>query len=296
MNQPESNSGLTVNHYLVLFLDVLGQREALRKLPRLVEMVKNEQDKERYASEIMNAVGPVFQVQEHLVSYFEGFFLDRENSLLPAEIRPLFKPIRKNILKFQRFSDGIVGFVPLNEELYRFGPIIVFSLLAACSSMLLLAFASKFAVRGGIEIGAGLEWQPGEIYGPVVSTVADLESQKAQYPRIVVGKELLSFLSAFQGTDHIDPVLNVATSFKEQCFIKFLKQDLDGLAFVDFLGEGFRSIAGTALDSKVILPAYEFVKESCARFKKEQNTKLSFRYSILERYFRTRLPLWGLNP
>lgn len=55
--------------------------------------------------------------------------------------------------------------------------------------------ASKKAFRAGVEVGLGTELDNGEIYGPVLYKAYELESKVAEYPRIVVGKELINYLT-----------------------------------------------------------------------------------------------------
>jgi len=46
-----------------------------------------------------------------------------------------------------------------------------------------------------------------------------------------------------------------------------------------------------------LLPAaYFFLQEQVAEFAKTQNTKLAFRYALLQRYFEKYLPVWQDEP
>ena len=47
----------------------------------------------------------------------------------------------------------------------------------------------------GVEVGLGTELDNGEIYGPVLYKAYELERELPEYPRIVVGRELINYLT-----------------------------------------------------------------------------------------------------
>ena len=55
----------------------------------------------------------------------------------------------------------------------------IFSALSSTSTIMMTAFASKYAVRGGIEVGLGVEIE--EIYGTALGDAYELESKRAKY-------------------------------------------------------------------------------------------------------------------
>jgi hypothetical protein len=49
-------------------------------------------------------------------------------------------------------------------------------------------------IRGGIELGLAMDIDNDDIYGPALARAYTLESKVAQYPRIVIGEELILYL------------------------------------------------------------------------------------------------------
>ena len=123
-----------------------------------------------------------------------------------------------------------------------------------------------------------------------------LESEIAQYPRVVIGDEAIRYL---QVTAKQNP-RNAKETFSRnvcQCCLETVAQDFDGYHIVDYLGPGFRKYGASKLSKADLLPVYEFVKKRAesyrtAQHKSAENTKLAFRYSMLLDYFEKKLPLW----
>jgi len=147
-------------------------------------------------------------------------------------------------------------------------------------------------IRGGIEIGIGFEPDPGEIYGPALSRAYALESKTAQYPRVVVGDELVKFITALSQQEITDRCSIVSRNMANEC-VQCLTYDSDGVAIIDYLGPYFAGLAAKAeLDASPIHGAYDTVKKFSSRYKDEKNSLLAFRYASLRRYFEARMPLW----
>jgi len=147
-------------------------------------------------------------------------------------------------------------------------------------------------IRGGIEIGIGFEPDPGEIYGPALSRAYALESKTAQYPRVVVGDELVKFITALSQQEITDRCSIVSRNMANEC-VQCLTYDSDGVAIIDYLGPYFAGLAAKAeLDASPIHGAYDTVKKFSSRYKDEKNSLLAFRYASLRRYFEARLLRW----
>lgn len=112
----------------------------------------------------------------------------------------------------------------------------VYSCIGACSGLHTEALASKNPLRGGISVGAGLDLTDDEIYGPVSVEVHDIESVLADYPRIVVGEELLKYLSQIESTAPPTPAGRIAQKLAARCK-RMITVDSDGFPMLDFLGD-----------------------------------------------------------
>ena len=60
--------------------------------------------------------------------------------------------------------------------------------------MFLVTLVWGHPARGGLDVGLGVEIAPGEVYGAALERAYQLESEVAQHPRLVIGKELVAYL------------------------------------------------------------------------------------------------------
>jgi hypothetical protein len=158
----------------------------------------------------------------------------------------------------------------------------VFALLALSGVIALLGLGRKRPIRGAIEIAWGAELHPGELYGPVVARAYELESDIAQYPRIVVGAETYRFLRMWSEINEQDHFSQANRNLARRC-LSMLYQDEDGRLIVHYLGEAFRDWIGKMPELYSLAKA--FVIEQFEKHQRELNTKLAFRYANLLRYF-----------
>lgn len=71
-------------------------------------------------------------------------------------------------------------------------------------------------------------------------------------------------------------------------------QDVDGRAVLDYLGKEFMERGEyLLLRDGVHLQAYDFVTKQASHWKEQKNTKLAFRYTLLQKYFDARLAMWS---
>jgi len=282
-------------YYLVAFIDILGQKEAFQNLegqslkdnhPRLIEAHKQ-------------TVWFVENLRNGFKDFFEAYTEEREPSVKVApEKMEQFKAMLKSNLKHQRFSDCIQAYVCLHTDKYHSNAVNgVFGTLLACGGMLVLSLAMKKAFRVGIEVGLGTELDNGEIYGPVLYKAYALENKVAKYPRIVIGRELLNYLTTLakgypqlptQAKEDIKLCRVMATN----C-LKMIVNDLDGVPILDYLGKHFlRSINKNSTRAKefnkVLSQAFQFVESEYKKRREAGDRKLAVRYYLLLNYFKAK--------
>lgn len=270
----KENQNIEIGNYVVAFIDILGQREALSKFTTLPAH-DDPEEIHKVTALCKETFGVIEGLSGSVKSFFDGY-LDKKYVF--AQI------IGHPEIKIQRFSDGLVFFISLRDNLQRVSVGSVFGLLAACCSVFLTQLAGKHPVRGGIEIGMGTELREGEIYGPVVANAYVLESNIAQYPRIVIGNELWNYLTKttnLKGNSQIEQLNN---KIANEC-LSLLTLDCDGRPILDYLGEGFLKKNNQKPIEQLISKAYEFVINQSELFQKEQKAKLAFRYTLLRNYF-----------
>lgn len=193
-----------------------------------------------------------------------------------------------------------------------------FGLFGAVGSMFSQLLADGTPLRVGIEVGIGAELrfdshlpaessienmknstaQP-ELHGPVLAKAYALESEVAQYPRIVVGNEALNYLN-LAANQSADPSSYVAISAEvAQMCLNMLVRDDDGHWVLDYFGGAFKKYVypkqpkSNGLNGQKILEkCLDFASAEHERFAEEQNSKLAFRYANLTNYLISRLGVW----
>lgn len=305
MDKENENMANNINYYyyLVAFIDILGQKEVFRDLenqplednhPKLIEAHKQ-------------TVLFVETLRNNFQNFFNAYTAEKELSVRVApEKMEQFKAMQKSNLKHQRFSDCIQAYVCLHTDEYHSNAINgVFGVLVACGSMLLLSLAMKKAFRAGVEVGIGTELDNGEIYGPVLYKAYELENKVAEYPRIVIGQELINYLTNLanghqqlpeQTKEDVDLCKLVATN----C-LKMVVRDLDGVLMLDYLGNEFlKSIKQNSEQEEklkgVFNLALQFVESEYAKRKQAGDKKLALRYYLLLNYFKAKNPFLKANP
>ena len=149
---------------------------------------------------------------------------------------------------------------------------------------------NKTPIRGGIDIGTGMEINPNDLYGPVITKIYELESKTAQYPRIIVGDELINYLRSLERSEEKGEKSEFERKVARIC-LNLIMDDIDGFPAIDFLGDGIYQFF--CPDSYQLFPmAHQFVVEQSEESKKKRNTTLSFRYSQLLNYFEAKKDRW----
>ncbi len=206
--------------------------------------------------------------------------------------RQLYKSAINPSIHLFAFSDSITIYIPLKKEESGLNVPIsgIHGILGAAGMISLIMLAAGHPIRGGIDVGIAFEIGNDEVYGPALARAYSLESNVSQYPRITIGEELIQYLqiNATQ-KENGDRVKSVEKTLAKQC-AKFIAVDDDGIPFIDYLGEDFLSNLPDN-SRELTIAAYQFVVSKSIQYKKEKNSKLAFRYSLLRNYFESRLSL-----
>ncbi|HKF52487.1 MAG TPA: hypothetical protein VKB26_09260 [Candidatus Acidoferrales bacterium] len=167
----------------------------------------------------------------------------------------------------------------------------VYGCVAACCLLHLLALSYKRPIRGGIDVGLGLDITDDEVYGPALERAHFLESQKADYPRIVVGDELSRYLDEIEGYPASTPLGGLAKQLAVRCK-QFVTVDTDGLPMLDFLGEEMAKLTKTEERKKVFVPASNYISDQKQIASSQGDERHLSRYSRLGAYFEKHSTLW----
>jgi hypothetical protein len=271
----------------VALLDILGQRRKLRQLPRIPSA---DESTKRILSE---TAGEVLRLRGRLESSFEEF--RRETGILktlPKEVQDRMQAAKQSV-KFRYFSDLIVMEISFWGDKEQLAPMTgVYSCIGACSVLHALSLASKNPIRGGINVGPGLEIAKDEIYGLVSVDAYDLESELADYPRILVGEDLSSYLNVIESNTSPTPEGRIAKQLAAKCK-RMIVTDTDGFSMLDFLGE---EIIEWTPDQKARQHLLEkinvYISEQVRTAQAERNYKHLSRYFRLGAYVNQRSERW----
>ena len=286
------NDKLLFQNYLVVFLDHLGQRKILEEISKLPT---NPDEQQKFSQLIKETYGKVIALREIFRIFFDESKKYRPNiNLIPPELQKEFISLQKSEEYYYPMSDSSVIAVPLmnNDENCKAinG---VYSAFTVTSGIGLLALSCKVALRGGLDVGIAAQIENKEIYGPVLASAYKIESEISEYPRFVIGHNLIHYLKWVDNQQCTTPSGVYAKDIVKLCW-KMIMRDSDGRYMLDFLGSTAREVAGEALDSEVVKNALAFVKFQYEQFVTEKNEKLASRYYRLLNYFNWRLSVWGL--
>jgi hypothetical protein len=145
-------------------------------------------------------------------------------------------------------------------------------------------------LRGGIDVGIGVEFDRGDLYGPVLVSAYELESKVAQWPRIAVGKGLVPYLRWLSSGGYGGELSRGEARLADQ-MLAMVGPDVDGQVVLDYLGKTFR--AHVNIDRALIAKAFAFVNSEYERFVGSGDEKLASRYRQLGEYFEKRRYLWA---
>ena len=136
----------------------------------------------------------------------------------------------------------------------------VFGVFGLTGTLCLLGLATRRPIRGAIDIAWGVEIHQGELYGPAIARAYELESEIAQYPRIVVGPEMVHFLQAQAAYSGEDIFLQTNQGLAAVC-LKMLIQDVDGHWILNYLGKEFQNSITKEAHGDLRKKAREFVAD-----------------------------------
>ena len=280
-------------HYLVVFIDHLGQREHLRKVTGLPTTVTEES---KFIDIMKDSVGRVTKIRDVFKTYFDLAVAHKPNiNLVSPENREEFIASQKINLNFYGISDSVVIAVPLMSNDENCTAVNgVFSAFVATCGIGLMSLSIQVAMRAGLDVGVATQIDDKEIYGPALERAFYLESNLAEYPRFIIGKELINYLLWVEHQESNTNLSQVAKGLARYCR-EMIIQDSDGRYMLDFLGTKIKEASGEVINKDVVMSAFSFVRSQYEKYLKEENDKLSSRYYRLLLYFLNRQSIWGLN-
>lgn len=276
----------SVLNYCASFIDLLGQRDALKDqniLPDVREATINEE----FMMVVKNSVGGIIKLQELASNFRQGYskpFPTRD--LLTEEEKIVYDKMKAQKPKQQRWSDGLVYFSPLGGENNHCPMNAIFEIFGLSGVMCFIGLANYRPIRGAIEISWGIELHNNELYGAVIKNSYELESQIAQCPRIIVGPHAIEYLKSHfdEPIDENDKLAGYNRELAGIC-LNMIALDQDGYHILDYLGRTFTDVVTRQQKTKFYEHAYSFICKEYERHFKDRNTKLAIRYAWIKGYY-----------
>ncbi len=257
-----------IEWYVVSFIDILGQKNELKNL-------NNEDLSNNEAKKIIDATyGNVKKLRKNVRDAFDGLNEHMNKGVY----------LNSNKIKINAFSDFVISYVSLRDDIKKIPMIGIYRLLLANSSAFLVMLSNKIALRGAIDIGRGLEHKLNkcdELYGAALSNPYTLESKVAKYPRIVIGKRLNDYIYNVANNTSFTESGKENVRFANEC-LSFINQDTDGEYILDYLYvfsehlEGFNNIYSLAKD---------FISKQLIKFNNEYEMEEYRKYRSIKKYF-----------
>lgn len=275
-----TSESLPICDYAVAFIDLLGQKAEMpgRYLP---------ENRDEAITLVKKSVGKITGMQKLFQNFYHGFSARSSQSIysiLPDAAKRAAPDLAPGELKSQHFSDGFVIYVPLGNGLVLSPSNSIFGMLLAAGVLCCGGLASKAPIRAGIDVGWGVEYRQNELYGAALACGYHLESQVAQWPRVVVGEGLIEYLNHYSSPSGTDIGARFRSLMAERC-LGLIAPDVDGRMIVDYLGGSFAEAVGGPLDKKLVGDAWLFVEAQLNHWRSVGDLKLAGRYAQLKQYF-----------
>ena len=281
-----SDAPLSISNYCACFIDLLGQKDAL-KGQNIMPELNSDEVKAKFLSTVQKSVGAIGRLQMHAEFFRKGAAETAtfRDSLSPEE-QALYDEMASPKAKQQRWSDGLVFYHSLNIQQNKCPMSAVLDMFMLSGTLCMLGLADKQPIRGAIETSWGVELHNNELYGAVVANSYLLESNVAQYPRIVIGEHTMHYLKSHL-EDNQDPNDKLSL-YNRNLAVKCLNMtaiDQDGHAILNYLGEEFKSSVFHNESKELYAQAYSYICEQYELHKSNKNSKLALRYTWLKGYF-----------
>jgi hypothetical protein len=154
--------------HIVGLFDLLGQANALSQF----QVPVGSFDKNELLRLLKQSHVPVQKFRKT----FQDIFREIDGptkldiSALTADQQQVFRDLKASNIRYFGFSDTFVAHAPLNEFESKVPVASVFGLFAAAAVSMLFALVRKSPARGAIEVGFGMEFDEGDLYGKVYLT------------------------------------------------------------------------------------------------------------------------------
>ena len=289
-----------VGYYVVGLIDILNQRQELAKWSRLEGIDEAELGRAlRSTVGVVHDIREIFQKMVEVYSREDWGVAAVASCMKPGHAEKFLEMEKSCRLGCQHFSDTTVLFARTDVMEGISSLKEVWGMISGAGLFMQYALSRRIAIRGGIEFGVGCELSEGaEIYGHVLASAHHLEQKVAEWPRIVIGPELLAFLRRIAATKPTGGDAG-AIATAQLCLTRIV-QCSDGHFMVDFFHREAAGSRDKAERRACFRSALDFVVAEWDSFKRCQHArctacecdKLARRYADLHKYMVLRAPHW----
>lgn len=285
--------------YVVAYLDVCGQKDALAEMARLPQ---NEDEEFTFSCAVQRTSEALKTVKACLGMWLANGPRGAPGAPTQGGLSPLlrreFDKLDGREVRLHSFSDSFILYAPLFNDRRQRVLSNVPPLIEALARGMILCVAQHIPLRGGVELGVGAEVEGCGFYGAALDAAYRLESRAARYPRLVVGDAFMNTLSTLTGTDRAKDGFDSINRFFAKQLLSMVAKDRGGKPIVDYLGDCLRRTCNVAWFREEAEAGYIFATESHERFAKSRKAKdreLAGRYRRLRDYYASRAANWGLE-
>jgi hypothetical protein len=278
--------------YLVAYLDLVGQREILRKQLAIPTTPEEERD---FIETARQSLGTVLVLRDMFQKFFDSA-TQHDLSRFPPEFHDDMRAAMQVEYVMQGMSDSLVIAVPLDgtNDCCKDMNGIELTFQSICA-LAIDAFAVGMIFRAGLDIGIAAKIrETNEVYGSAFLRAYQLETEVAESFRFVIGDGLYDFIDTVPTQVAESPFGCLAKHMVANCK-RMMKQDLDGWYILDFLGSQVKDTMGDVISPESVLLGQQFAEREYRRFKAAGNFKLRSRYSRLLEYYLLKMKVWGLG-
>ena len=309
INKHNNHQAMHYCSYMVAFFDILGQRDKMHRitLPPVGDETSND---DKFKQDILKLYSNVKTFRIFFADAIDSFTKSGiENDQIPEQAKSFFEKLREHPIAYRNFADSVIVHIRLKGDEMKYAGRAIYGVLCAAAVTFNSCMAKGIPVRGGIDLGFAMNIGPDEIYGPALASAYHLECKVAAYPRIVVGKTLVSYLKELSESRLETDVENVNRQIANNS-LALLTTDDDGNMIVDNLGDYIRNNLQKIPDiADVVSKAYRFASSEHEKYRIARNEAesignvevlkrcalLTDRYEWLTKYFKKHLPSWGIK-
>lgn len=255
MQEDQEGNNYDYGYYFTGFVDILGQRHALRS----ININRDNHNDERELKKLKEVFGNIKYLRETMSDTLDSmsekyFTIDPSIKNVPSSYKEFKKSMWRKA-EFSSFSDTCVVFAKMSDKEFipSLQPLLVITETIVLTTMFCLS--KKILLRGAIELGIGgqfvMEKADRQIYGPVLATSADLE-KKAYYPGILIGEELMRLIKHCHYAEK-KSFLDIFNYEIAETFLKIVNLKKDGQYRLDMFNGYHKQIIDRNETMKVIL-------------------------------------------